>query len=114
MNAPSQTPPCPLIKHTIVILITVVVAFFVTSILLLFIHVQKGTDHIAGQIVDISPNAITISNARGVETTLVLSDATTITGKTNTLVLGLFIHSGGEKISDDVFASYRIRVIKKP
>ncbi|MGH1577801.1 hypothetical protein [Planktotalea sp.] len=88
-------------------------AFALLSLFLLFVQARNAQHHLAGEVISVEGTSITIQNARGKKTVLVVPSQATLHGvdAISGLVLGQHIMSKGMFI-DEVFEVDRLRVVR--
>lgn len=101
-------------RTIILIIIGTAIIFALISTTRLFQQVNHDDVQIAGQIVSISTDSVTIRDKKGNETILIVSGETKMSDSLDNLVPGQYVHSFGSKTDEGTFNSKDIRVVKKP
>lgn len=98
----------------ILFVVGIMVLFTTISLVLLYMQTQNHAAHVAGEIVAIAANEITIVNRSGNETILIITEQTKMRSSVEDLASGVFVHSAGTRVDDTYFQSKGIRIIKNP
>lgn len=114
----TDTNHSPSIKNIVLTVLGAAILFTLLSFLLFVIQVKRDHDKISGQVVEVEPGEIVIVDARGQKTTLQINESTSLNegsgDVSEAIEIGMFIRSGGKRISDETFVPEGIRIIKRP
>ena len=115
MDSDTQiTAPYPL--RTIVLVgVGAALCSFLFTLTMFWIQQTEPTDHIAGEVVSVTSDTITIKNARGATTTILLSPDTKIgdIDPLSSLATRTPIMAGGTFITERSFAADGVRMFHK-
>lgn len=114
----NRTPPHH--SHTAVLYVVIFAAsiFALLSFIFIVSSIKNEQDQITGRVVTVSPNEITIVNAHGSQTRLLIGNTTHLNGmgmvEHTDIHPGMFIYSRGENVGASTFIPRGIRIIKTP
>lgn len=102
------------IKLVIAVGLSIVLAFALLSFFFLFVQARSGTDRIVGEVVTVEAHYITIIDARGRTTTLIVPADAHLRGvdAISDLFLGQLIMTRGAFVDDAVFQVEGLRIVE--
>ncbi len=102
-------------RNTLFIVFSMAIVFMFLSVGFMFLQLYRNGNQVSGLVTAVSGHEIIIENSRGEETVLVINESTQFRDQDeilDSIPVGVFIHSFGDRISDSVFESKKIRIIR--